>query len=54
MSHNLNYDNPVVGMGCTVQTVNSSGGNTQGRVKTKSNIGTGHVVVNGFWQGDDV
>ena len=52
MAHDLDDDNPIMAVGRAVQAVDGLGGNSNGGVKTKGDVGHGHVVVDRFGKGD--
>src|SRR5512145_3241890 len=54
MSHNLNNDDTVVTACRAVQPVDGFSSYTHGGVKSKSHVCSGHIVINGFWQCDDI
>ena len=54
MAHQFHDENTVMGSGGGVNAVNRIGGNIHSALKTESHIRTPEVVVNGFWQGNNV
>src|ERR1019366_4568142 len=54
MTHDLDHDDAMVAVSGTMQTVDGIGGDPQSSGVAKCGVGHGHVVVNSFWQRDDV
>ena len=54
VSHDLHDKYTVVGSCCSMNAVNNACRDIQRTLKTKGNIGTVNIIVDGFWQMNDV
>ena len=53
MAHDLDHDDPVVGVGRRVEAIDGIGGDPHGGVEAKGDVGAGDVVVDGLGHGQD-
>ena len=54
VAHDFDHDDPVVTVGRGMEAVDGVGGDGQGGVEAKGDVGHGHVVVDGLGQGEHV